>query len=159
MKLKFIKDEDFVNYKKSSMFLGAISCSFKCCKEAELPNTMCQNEPWYNQPIINKKDKEIIRRYLDNDFTSALVFGGMEPLDQFEELFAFISKFREETSDDVIIYTGYKEEEVQDKISQLSQFPNIIVKFGRYIPNAPSRYDSVLGVTLASDNQYAKKIS
>ena len=35
----------------------------------------------------------------------------------------------------------------------------IIIKWGRYIPNRPSRYDEILGVTLASDNQYGKQIS
>ena len=35
---------------------------------------------------------------------------------------------------------------------------NIIIKFGRFIPNRPSRYDEVLGVELASDNQFAKRI-
>lgn len=159
MRLKFIKDEDFVNYKKASMFLGTISCSFKCCKEQGLPCSTCQNEPWYHQPVIEKKDDDIVQRYLDNFFTSAVVLGGMEPLDQFEEVFALVGKFREKTNDDICIYTGYREDEVQDKVERLSQFPNVIVKFGRYIPNAPSRYDDVLGVTLASDNQYAKKIS
>lgn len=159
MRLKFIKDEDFVNYKKAAMFLGTISCSFKCCKEQGLPCSTCQNEPWYHQPVIEKKDDDIVQRYLDNFFTSAVVLGGMEPLDQFEEVFALVGKFREKTSDDICIYSGYREDEVQDKVERLSQFPNIIIKFGRYIPNAPSRYDEVLGVTLASDNQYAKKIS
>ena len=41
----------------------------------------------------------------------------------------------------------------------LSYFDNIIIKFGRYIPNKQSHYDNILGVNLASDNQYAVKIS
>ena len=41
----------------------------------------------------------------------------------------------------------------------LKNYDNIIIKYGRYIPNQPSRYDSILGVTLASDNQYAERIS
>ena len=44
-------------------------------------------------------------------------------------------------------------------INNLKQFPNIIIKFGRFIPNQQSHYDEVLGINLASDNQYAKKIS
>ena len=159
MKLKFIKDEDFVNYKKAAIFLGAISCSFKCCKEQGLPCAICQNEPWYKQSILEKDDAEIVKRYLDNPFTSAVVFGGLEPLDQFDELVNLIATFREKTNDDICIYTGYREDEIQDKIEQLKQFPNIILKVGRYIPNAPSRHDDILGVTLASDNQYAIKIS
>ena len=38
-------------------------------------------------------------------------------------------------------------------------FRNIIVKFGRFIPDQESHYDEVLGVNLASNNQYAKKLS
>lgn len=159
MKLKFIKDEDFVNYKKAAMFLGTISCSFKCCKEQELPCTICQNEPWYKQPILEKDDAEIVKRYLDNPFTSAVVIGGLEPFDQFEELVALIAVFRKNTDDDICIYSGYTEEELSDRLEQLRRFPNIIVKMGRYRPKAPSCYDPILGVTLASDNQYAIKIS
>ena len=63
------------------------------------------------------------------------------------------------TQDEIIIYTGYYPEEIEEKINKLKQFANIIVKFGRYIPDRPSRYDEVLGVTLISDNQFAKRIS
>ena len=45
MKLKFIKRDDFVNYKKCSMFLGTTSCDWKCCKENNLPCSTCQNYP------------------------------------------------------------------------------------------------------------------
>ena len=67
--------------------------------------------------------------------------------------------FRKETNDDIVIYTGYTEEEVADKVYLLDLFPNIIIKYGRYIPGQEPHYDEVLGVKLASDNQYAKKIS
>jgi hypothetical protein len=32
---------------------------------------------------------------------------------------------------------------------------NLIFKFGRFIPDRPHRFDEVLGVELASDNQFA----
>jgi hypothetical protein len=38
-------------------------------------------------------------------------------------------------------------------------FDNIIVKFGRFIPDDEKRFDEVLGVELASHNQYAEVIS
>ena len=47
-------------------------------------------------------------------------------------------------------------EEVQERIKLLSKLDNIIVKFGRFIPDSPHIFDTVLGVTLASNNQYAK---
>ena len=50
-------------------------------------------------------------------------------------------------------------EEIIDQVEKLMDFKNIIIKFGRYIPDRPSKFDEVLGVTLASDNQYAERIS
>ena len=41
----------------------------------------------------------------------------------------------------------------------LKKYSNIIIKFGRFIPNQKPHYDPVLGVELASDNQYGEKIS
>ena len=35
-------------------------------------------------------------------------------------------------------------------------YGNIIVKYGRYVPNQKPHYDELLGILLASDNQYAK---
>ena len=32
----------------------------------------------------------------------------------------------------------------------------VIIKWGRFIPDMPRRVDPILGVTLASDNQYAE---
>jgi hypothetical protein len=42
---------------------------------------------------------------------------------------------------------------------ELSACPNIIIKYGRFIPNHQPHYDEILGVKLASDNQYAERIS
>ena len=39
------------------------------------------------------------------------------------------------------------------------KFNNIIIKFGRYIPNSSKKYDDVLGVYLSSENQYALKLN
>ena len=61
-------------------------------------------------------------------------------------------------NDDIIIYTGYNEEEISEYINILHNFSNIIVKFGRFIPNSLHKFDNILGVELASDNQYAKFI-
>ena len=58
---------------------------------------------------------------------------------------------------DVIIYTGFYREEIEETIDSLSRNKSnkLIVKYGRFIPNSKKRYDNVLGVTLSSDNQYA----
>ena len=153
MKVKGIVDEDFVNYKKPSMFIISPYCTFKCDKEAGCQ--VCQNSDLANSPIIEINNDEIIKRYLDNPITEAVVIGGLEPFDTFEELYQFIKDFRRKSNDDIIIYTGYYPEEVSEKIRQLSLFLNIVIKFGRFIPNQKSHYDTVLGIELASDNQEA----
>jgi hypothetical protein len=156
MRVKGIIDEDFVNYKKPSMFIISPYCTFKCDKEAGCQ--VCQNSDLANSPIIEINNDEIIKRYLDNPITEAVVIGGLEPFDTFEELYQFIKDFRRKSNDDIIIYTGYYPEEVSEKIRQLSLFLNIVIKFGRFIPNQKSHYDTVLGVELASDNQEAVRM-
>ena len=78
---------------------------------------------------------------------------------QFDELLELIKCFREQTNDDIVIFTGYYENEIADKIAQLKQFSNIVVKFGRYVPNQEQHFDEVLGVKLANKEQYAVRIS
>lgn len=87
------------------------------------------------------------------------MFGGLEPLEQFDELCSFLEVLRGQfqCKDDVVIYTGYYFEEVPEWIQQLATYGNVIVKFGRYIPNQKHIFDEVLGVELASDNQYAER--
>ena len=159
MRIKTIKDEDFINYKVPSMFIGTISCGGKCCIESGVPISTCQNDFWRSAKVIDIPDDQIVNRYLLNQFTSAIVFGGLEPFEQFDELLSLVKKFREKTTDTIVIYTGYNEDEITEEIELLSDVPGIIVKFGRYIPNAKPKFDVELGVTLASDNQYAKPIS
>lgn len=157
MKLKFLIDEDFINYKKPSLFIGCPKCSFKCCIEAK--NDICQNSSLSSQPDIEISIDKIVNRYLDNNISEAIVLGGLEPLDSWKDILGLIEKLREFTSDDIVIYTGYKEDEIKDKVELLKQFSNIIIKFGRFIPDQPLHKDETLGVNLASPNQYAVKIS
>lgn len=84
----------------------------------------------------------------------------MEPLDSFNDIIDFLKELRENYNckDTVVIYTGYKEEEIEDKLNILRKWGNVIIKVGRYIPNRKSRFDELLGVTLISDNQYAIKL-
>ena len=157
MKIKGLVDEDFVNYKKPSMYIAFPRCSFKCDKECG--RQVCQNSALANEKNIEITVDKIIDRYMTNPITKALVCGGLEPCDSWEELKELIHTLRKYKEDDIVIYTGYYKNEIEDKIKWFKQYPNIIVKFGRYIPNRPSRYDDVLGITLASDNQYAERIS
>lgn len=161
MRLKTIIDEDFVNYKKASMFIGTISCGGKCCIEAGIPTTVCQNYSWHNSPIMDIPDEKICQRYVENQLTHAIVIGGLEPFEQFDEVYHLIQILREDfkCDDDVILYTGYTCDEVHNKVEELKKFKNIIIKFGRYVPNSTSHFDEVLGITLVSKNQYGEKIS
>lgn len=157
MHVKQIIFEDFVNYKKPSMFIGFSKCSFKCDKE--FGSCICQNSSLANSPSIEISEKEIAERYISNPITSSIVCGGLEPFDTFEELINLITEIRNLTDDDIVIYTGYKYEEIKDKINILKKFNNIIIKFGRYIPNSSKRYDDVLGIYLSSENQYALRLN
>ena len=132
---------------------------WKCLKELNLDISMCQNSQIAQQKNIEVSIESIINRYLNNPITQAVVIGGLEPMLQFEEVLEFIKQFRQCTNDDIVIYTGYYPEEIQDKIEQLKQYKNIIIKFGRYIPSRKKRFDEVLGVWLASDNQFAVKVN
>ena len=157
MRVKNIIFEDFVQYKKCSMFIGTCFCDWKCCKEANC--NICQNMPLAKSPIITIDDDELAHKYVTNPLTSAIVYGGLEPLDQFDELLASIDAFRKVTDDDIVIYTGFYPTEISEKIFELQKRSNIIVKFGRFKPNANHVHDKILGVELSSDNQWAEKIS
>lgn len=156
MTLKGVIFEDFVNYKKPSMVLQFPRCSFKCGE------SVCQNSALALSPNIECRARKLAEQYVDNPITEAIVMQGLEPMDSFGDVFEFISVLRDELQcdDDVVIYTGYDESEISSELLLLStHFKNIIIKFGRYITNDKERYDEVLGVKLASGNQYARKIS
>lgn len=155
--VKDIIYEDFCNYKFPSMFIVFPSCTFKC--EKECGERMCQNSHLTKLPPKNIGIKTIVNQYINNPITKAIVCGGLEPFDSWEDLQTLIAYLRVRTTDDIVIYTGYNKEELLDKIPFLKSAKNIIVKFGRYIPNQTPHYDPVLGVNLASDNQYAERIS
>ena len=105
---------------------------------------LCQNSPLAKTPTKEIDVEKIVEDYLKNDLTSAIVFGGLEWFDQFVELLECIEAFREKTNDDIIVYTGYYKEEITEHLMTLKKYKNIIVKFGRFIPNQKTHYDKVL---------------
>jgi hypothetical protein len=157
MILKGLIDEDIVNYQKKSMVLEFPVCkNFKC--DRECGQQVCQNSALAAAPNITIDTMDLIRRYENNPITQAICMQGLEPFDTFEDLWSFIFLFRSVSQDDIVIYTGYNEDEIKEKVDLLKTQSNIIIKFGRYIPGQQPHYDELLGVNLASDNQYAEKI-
>ena len=91
--------------------------------------------------------------------------------------YAVLNRDHPKAMDPVVIYTGYTVDELDgvysdwcydcdpdhlaptSMIDLFKNFGNIILKYGRYIPGHKPHYDPVLGVYLASDNQYAERIS
>ncbi len=159
MIVKAVKTEWFQDYKIPSLYIAFPNCSFKC--EKECGHKLCQNARLATLPDKDMGIDVIMRKYLSNPVTKAIVCGGLEPFDDFHELISFVLAVRGwyDCEDTIVIYTGYKPEKVETEIKLLKQYKNIIVKFGRYIPNQVSHFDELLGVKLASDNQYAVQIS
>ena len=155
------------------MVIGFPSCTFKCEREQGCSG-MCQNSALATAPNIKIGYCHIVDRYLKNPITKAVIMAGLEPFDSAPSLVGLINFFRQHTNDDIVIYTGYTEEEVKSMtytvyyswgkqsysyFGEIAKHPNIIIKYGRFIPNQQPHYDEVLGIKLASDNQHAERIS
>ena len=141
------------------MLIATHSCDYKCLVEKNLPLDICQNSHLSMCETKSEEVEILIKRFNDNLLSDCIIFAGLEPMLQFEEIVNFIKEFRRTNSEDIILYTGYYENEVLDKLNILSKFENIIIKFGRYDNSLSSNFDNVLKVELISKNQYAKKIS
>lgn len=160
IKVRDIVHEDFTNYYIPSMFIALGECNWKCCIEQNLDISMCQNSKIAQQKEIELDIDYIFNKYCSNKITSAIVIGGLEPFTRFSDLCILIKHFRENNiEDDFVIYTGYYPNELEKEIEMLKEFKNIVIKFGRYIPKREKVFDNILGINLASDNQYATKIS
>lgn len=161
MKLKQLIDEDFVNYKKPSMFIGTSECDWKCCKEQGLDISICQNSQLANSKTIDVPVEDLVHRYINNPLTEAIVFGGLEPIKQQKDILDFIYLLRENNCyDDIVIYTGYNENEIGFVVEFFKSMAqkNLFIKFGRFVPDDTPHFDDVLGIELSSNNQYCKQI-
>lgn len=159
MKIKGLIETDLINYKYPCMTIEMPYCSFKCDKECG--ERVCQNSALATAADIDTSIINLIERYLNNPVTMAIVFQGLEPFDSYEDLIDFIHTFRYEykINDDIVIYTGYTHKELKEKGQDPAKwgYDNIVIKYGRFIPNHNSIYEPLLGVRLASDNQYARR--
>ena len=158
MKLKGIIDYDCTNYKEPTLTLEFPYCDFKCDKLNGCK--ICQNSALIQEPDIEVSGEAIWKMYSENPLTKAFCCQGLEPFDSHMDLIEFIKFIRinKQCDDPIIIYTGYGQGE--DIITEMSLkcFKNIIVKWGRFVMGYEPHYDEVLGVNLASNNQYAEWI-
>ena len=157
MIVKGIIDEDFVNYRVPSMVIECGYCNMKC----GIQN--CQNAHLLTAPDIVIDNVKLAERYINNPITKAVVLQGLDPLGNTESVnqtLEFINILRGYgCDDDVVIYTGFDKHEISDVVEFIkTYFKNIVVKFGRYKPELDARRDDILGVQLASSNQYAERI-
>lgn len=188
MLIKGIVDEDFINYKLPSMYIATATCSFKCDKECGRPvcqNSELAKQPTIDIPVEKIIDRYLSNPITHAIVLGGLE--PFDQVDEVINLVDEL-KYRGDAGfdavncdaisndspclDPIVIYTGYTKEEIMNmnnyllyKLCENGQHywfhgvPNIIVKFGRYIPGQQPHYDPVLGVYLASDNQYAERIS
>jgi len=156
MILRGFVEEDFLQYREPAMCLIFPHCDLKC--DRENGTSICQNSSLLQQPTHSVSEDTIINRYLNNPIVKSIVIAGLEPFNDFSQLNSFVNSFRKVSDDTIVIYTGYYKEEIKDYLEKLKKSTNIIVKFGRFIPGQKPHYDEVLGVNLASDNQYAERI-
>jgi len=144
--------ETFIDYKKVGLYVSGTKCNLNC--------KMCFNDKLKHSPTIKINSLSFVENYIiNNKIIESVIFSGLNWFDTFEDLIRLIQCIRLYSNIDIVIYTGYKENELLVEIEYLKKYNNIIVKFGEYIPNDNSIFDETLGVSLSSSNQYAKKIS
>lgn len=161
IELKGIVWEDMVNYKKICTTLMFPKCSFKCDKENGVQ--LCQNWGLAAAPSERHNIDDILDIYKNNPITEAIVLQGLEPLDSPIDCYTVAAALqRWEINDDLVIYTGYNphEDKIDNIIDSIASLTpgHLIIKWGRYIPNQEKHYDPVLGIYLASNNQYGELI-
>lgn len=163
MRVRKLLTERFQDYKFPCMYISACWCDWKCCPDHP---DICQNSPVARMPIKDIPDDEILDLYESDPITQAIVIAGLEPLIQANEVIGLIRRAVERNiRTTFIIYTGYTADEAQaagfhDMLctTGFGSGVNVVIKYGRFIPGRQPHLDSLLGVELVSDNQYARQI-
>lgn len=154
-----IEENNLNHYYKNGLLIATVNCDWKCLKESNLSLDVCQNSHTNKMKTKTIEVSKLVCMFEENLMSDCVIFAGLEPMLQIEEIVKFIEVFRVSNDSDVIIYTGYYKKEIEDTVNRLKKYDNIIIKFGRFIPNVDSVYDNVLKIKLVSGNQYAEKIS
>ena len=138
--------------------IATVSCDWKCLKEQDLPLSTCQNSHTCSIETKEITTTELKAKFNENGLSECVIFAGLEPIKQFEEILFFINDFRKTNQDEIVLYTGYYPHEIKWHIEKLKVFSNIIIKFGRYQANSKPIQDKVLKIPLISENQFAVRI-
>ena len=157
--LKGIIWEDFVNYKKICTTLMFPICkNFKCDRENGVQ--LCQNWSLAAAPSQWHDIDDIMTTYMHTYLSEAIVLQGLEPFDSLTDVYTVAAAMEKwNIKNDLVIYTGYTRQEIASSLKPLFCIPGtLIIKWGRYIPNQKPHFDPVLGINLASDNQYGEVI-
>lgn len=156
MKVKGIIDYDCTNYKLPCLTIEFPYCDFKCDKLNGCQ--VCQNSGLAAEPSIEISGEYVWNLYQQNPLTKAFCFQGLEPFDSYLDLLDLVMFIRihKQCDDPIIIYTGYNEGEDWIVENSLRHYKNIIIKYGRFLMGHEPHYEDILGVKLASNNQYAK---
>ena len=156
MKVKGIIDYDCTNYKLPCLTIEFPYCDFKCDKLNGCQ--VCQNSGLAAEPSIEISGEYVWNLYQQNPLTKAFCFQCLEPFDSYLDLLDLVMFIRihKQCDDPIIIYTGYNEGEDWIVENSLRHYKNIIIKYGRFLMGHEPHYDDILGVKLASNNQYAK---
>lgn len=156
-------EEDLQDYRKASMFLAFPTCSFKCAKDLNVrPEEICQNYFNINSQVYEYDLEDLWQIYINNPITESFVLGGLEPFDSFYDLKLFLNFIRNDKlcKDDIVVYTGYYPQEIEEKLYFIKEnYNNIYIKFGRYKPNQERHYDNILGISLANKEQFGLRLS
>lgn len=146
--------EVFQDYKKSALLFSTCYCDWKCCHEAGVDIDICQNQKVSQQREVTLPFESILKK-VNQSFTDAVIFGGLEPILQADEVVQCIEYLRKHgVKKDIVVYTGYYLEEIDPETLAYLALNDCILKCGRFIPDRKPKFDAVLGITLASDNQY-----
>jgi len=89
-------------------------CDFKC--DRENGTQLCHNWALTDCKSLKIEPARIAHLYVTSALTSALCMQGLEPMDSFDDVIEVCSLVRAVTDDDIVIYTGYNRDEIEDKI-------------------------------------------
>lgn len=140
------------NVVNDAPFIGALIIAPRCLKDC--PG--CQNAHLKQEPDIEVTSDEIIEEVKSNFFNEGIILGGLEWTHSPKELRELVGKALSSNLE-VMLYTYRTEENFKDVFPDLYSLP-IWVKFGEYDKNKTVKGNIHYGITLATSNQYIKKL-